>query len=628
MTGKRPLLWILVITFFAVLWVQWPRLQDPYQIEGDFSVLHWMHRFDDQELFKNDPSFFSRITEIELGSQTIVMDSGSPGFSWLFQIANTTIPFLTFSKLLIFPLTLIAVAYMYGIGKKIGGTETAVVLSLVFLVLNLASSTSVSTTGGLQRSFIFPLLLGLIYHLMNKQFGATAIILIIGGLVYPTVFVLGMATTALTLVDWQSLRQHHLKINWKGGIYLGTAVMIVMLIFTPSIMAQPTPTDDSNQTPGEFYQLFNSGGEGHVLTDPLYQSGSRAQLFTIFPFIGRGGLAVRGISIIHIAILTILAIITILLRPQALSEADPILKYFFVGIWISFTTAWLGIIILSSFPLYLPSRYTEASLFLVLLIFVVTNGKKSFSLFTQLLYEKTQIVVWIIFLLSLFLSIFAFISLISRNQEIPGLRNMYVLLLILSIIMMILALYRKFAPPKLSQSTNLPMPRKLNLIVGGSILAAIGAFYVFSFQSSPRIPDKAERDLYAYIETLPKDTNLSGSPNILSTVSLFGKRQVIYSCAGPNFVPEIIKDSLSAFYADPDDAQRVHNYCNEYDVDYWVVDSRLYKPGTRESLYCSLSPYDSELLPDLIHKNSYYFETISEDSYTFHSDYLFVVPCE
>jgi hypothetical protein len=629
--SRQSYVLVLLITVLAVLWVQWPRIRDPYQIEEDFRVLHWMHRFDDRSLFEADPTVFTRILEWEIGPWQLIMDGGSAGYSLLFQVANQFVPFLLFSKLLIFPLTLLAVTYIYGIGKRLWNTNTAVVLSLLFLVLALASSTSVSPTGGLQRSFIFPLLLGLIYHLISRQYGAVAVILIVSGLVYPAAFVLGATATMLTIVDWRHKAAKKLAVDKTGLFYLTTAVLITILALTPVIAYQVSPLDqrESAYPSGEMFQLFRVGSEAHILSNPLYQSGSRGQLFTNFPFIGRGGLATQGLSIIHIAILAVMALLTVWLNPRTIAATHSVLRRFFVSIWICFILSWLAILLTSAFPLYLPSRYTEASLFLILLIFVVGHGQTTFQ--QMLNHVQTQPGATAIFALLTSLGIVLFIIFIPVPQHADAVVNpkmFRTLLISLLIILWLLIIYKQRFARSLNVTVSIDPAHKKLLRVGILfVLFWVSLAYITIFQHDFYTATEVERALFAYLETQPGNIRLSGDPHTLSSIPLFAKRQVLYNCESPNFNPEVVQDSLSAYYAAPGEKQLVAAYCRKYDVDFFVVDSRTVTSQFVADRYCSFSPFDSEIVERVLTQPDFFFANLIDVDVVFQKEHLSLVAC-
>ena len=97
----------LLIAILVALRVQWSRLNDPYTIQDDFRKFHWMRRFEDPELFVDDP--LTSPTEISLGPVYLLVDEARPGYSLLFFLASPLIPPVIFNKLLIFPLLLLSV---------------------------------------------------------------------------------------------------------------------------------------------------------------------------------------------------------------------------------------------------------------------------------------------------------------------------------------------------------------------------------------------------------------------------------------------------------------------------------------------------------------------------------------
>lgn len=459
-----------------------------------------------------------------------------------------------------------------------------------------------------------------------------AVILIISGLVYPAAFVLGVTTTALTVVEWQFKSPRKFSVDWRGGVYLITAMIVTLLVLTPVVAHQVVRAQqpETATTSGEMFQLFRSSGDSHILSNPLYIGGGRGQLFTIFPFVGRGGLATQGLSIIHIAILATLALLTVLLRPRTIAETSAVLKRFFASIWICFGLAWLTILLTSAFPLYLPSRYTEASLFLVLLIFVVGHGQTTFQ--QALVYVQTRPQAITVIALFVSLGIALFISLIPVSQNTDKAVDpitFRILLVSLLVIMWLLLAYRQRRPVHSfgEGSTLRPISRRIfrASVVLALILGSLA--YIAVFQHDFYRASNAERALFAYLEAQPSNIRLGGDPHTLSSIPLFAKRQVLYNCESPNLNSEVIQDSLAAYYASPEEKELVSAYCDKYDVDFFVVDSRALDRQSVADMYCSFSPFDKDIVSRLPTQSDFFFANPVASNVVFQEDHLRLVTC-
>jgi hypothetical protein len=118
----RTLLWLaLAIGTLVALLVQGPRLADPYSVEEDFRNFYWMHRFQDSQLFEDDPLIRYRIVEYDVGPVHLIFDSGSPGYSLLFQLASYLMPVALVSKLLVFPLLWAAIYFSFALLRYANG---------------------------------------------------------------------------------------------------------------------------------------------------------------------------------------------------------------------------------------------------------------------------------------------------------------------------------------------------------------------------------------------------------------------------------------------------------------------------------------------------------------------------
>ncbi|MCP4423282.1 MAG: DUF4870 domain-containing protein [Chloroflexi bacterium] len=614
----------LLVTFLATLWVQWPRLIDPYQIEEDFRNYYWMHRFQDAELFENDPLIFNRIQEFEIGEFRLIVDTASPGYTLLFQAASNFMSFVLFSKALAFPLTLISVAYLFGIGYKLKDAPTAFALSLAFLPLNFAAATAISTIGGLQRSFIFPLLLGFIYHLMKRQDKTAVFFIFLGGVIYPSVFVLGAATYALTLIQLNG-KKRRFTIDWRRAIPLLTVSILLLIVLLPVLISQiqPSPEEGGRQQ-GELFL-----GAKRLLSDPLYQSGGRIQLLEDFPLVGRMGLATPGIDFIFIAFLGILALAIWLLNRDTARDLDPTLKQFFLAIWICFALSWFAFLLLGTFPLYLASRYTEAGLILFLLIFTAINGQDALRRFTRLMVERSHLAGWFLLPTAVLTAVFAFILPSLPTARVMDADSFRRQLLFLATALVGFSIYFIRRPqqslPGDTPATSLKWPWSWGLSIS---FLLVSAWFIAAFKPGYYGASSAERALFAYLETLPKDVSLNGAPRILSSIPTFAKRKVPFSCESPNFDPEIIMPSLRAYYASVGQESIIADFCNDRGIDYLVADTRNFAAETIAGEYCSFAPYDDAFRKEIGARSDFALNHAPEAARVFQEESLFVVACD
>jgi hypothetical protein len=96
--------------------------------------------------------------------------------------------------------------------------------------------------------------------------------------------------------------------------------------------------------------------------------------------------------------------------------------------------------------------------------------------------------------------------------------------------------------------------------------------------------DGTEMPLYRYLQSLPKDVVIAGHPVDMDNIPLLARRQVLANqeLALPYYtgyyavVRQRLLDMLLAYYAD--DARQVHDFVEQYGVDYMLLDTRRFAP--------------------------------------------------
>ena len=360
--NKYGLHFVLLIAILLAIWLQGPRLFNPYAVEEDFRRHHWMDGFDDADIYEEDPAVGSFVFRMETPLGTLVMDRRSPLYGLIFQLGGKVAPIVLISKLLVFPLLLTATYYAYRIGELARGRKVALALALAFIVINLASNTMSSTIGGLQRSFTAPLCLALIYYLMRRQDWRAALVITISGLIYAPVFLIGVLMYGMDLLAREGGRW---TFAWRRLLPLSLAVAVVTLFLLPLLLGQSGASATA------------AGGDRWAfLADPALQPDGRHALFSYFPLIGHGGLTLKGVDIIHTILFFSFLLLFWLLDRRSLVALPAALKYFLFASILGFAIAWLVALAASSFILYFPSRYTQATLLLFgLLAFMLNVGE-------------------------------------------------------------------------------------------------------------------------------------------------------------------------------------------------------------------------------------------------------------
>ncbi|MBP7999386.1 MAG: hypothetical protein KA314_12120 [Chloroflexi bacterium] len=613
----------LAVAFLLALWVQYARLIDPYSVEEDFRNFYWMHRFQNPDLFVDDPTIYGRVVSFVIGPIEFIMDNGSPLYSVLFQLTSGLIEPVLLSKLLIFPLLLTGAYYAFAIGDRLKGSGTGLALSLAFTSLILASHSAISVVGGLQRSFVTPLLLAMVYHLLVGQWHAAAIWLLFGGLIYPPTFLVGAGTYGLLCLGWDKSRRWPLIIHWRRLIPLLVVTFLVLLVLLPVTLS------GLNNTATIANDAAADGTKPFILNDPLYQKGGRFAFFLLFPLVGRGGIVIDGTELVHILFLFGLIIWFWRMKPTLMTEIPPVLKAFFFAGVFCYLLSWVSILLTSSFVLYLPSRFTQATFFLFGLIVAIIHLPEGLNNAARWIMRLQGKLIWGIVPL---LALSGLILVLPVSPDNPFLRttgSRWLLLgLILVCIGLMVVIQRRrtrlpLATPVTQGTKTTPSPFVWPLV--GGILFVASLFYVQLMGAGFYQATTDERALLAFLATLPEDSLLVGPPCLLDGVPLFARRQVLFTCERPHPDPDVVRLALETYYAPT--LAGLAPFCLAHGVDYVVVNEADFTPARIASGSYFFEPYDSELRPVLQQQQTFALAKLDQTEKLFQQGDLVVIAC-
>jgi hypothetical protein len=139
-------------------------------------------------------------------------------------------------------------------------------------------------------------------------------------------------------------------------------------------------------------------------------------------------------------------------------------------------------------------------------------------------------------------------------------------------------------------------------------------------------PEPPERQLLSFLETLPKDALLAGTPCALDDVSLFAKRQILFSCEHIRPDEPLMREALKMYYTD--NPQEIANFCRKHSVNYLVIDQHTYSDEFLEQGEIFFEPFNQEVLSDIAGQKSFTLAQVPNDLKIFQSGDYFVVPCD
>jgi len=171
------------------------------------------------------------------------------------------------------------------------------------------------------------------------------------------------------------------------------------------------------------------------------------------------------------------------------------------------------------------------------------------------------------------------------------------------------------------QSTN----GLVRLIITLCLILAAAIFYlsILGFQTID--PSEAERDIYEFVSTLPKDAILAGEPVIMSGIPLFSQRSVLFRDLHPDINPNAslyILDYFDAQYAES--PQKIIDFCQRYKVTHLVLDNNDFSPQYLAQKEFFYQPWNDVIIERVQDQSNFVLPRIEP---IFTSDPFVVIEC-
>jgi hypothetical protein len=109
----------------------------------------------------------------------------------------------------------------------------------------------------------------------------------------------------------------------------------------------------------------------------------------------------------------------------------------------------------------------------------------------------------------------------------------------------------------------------------GVMVVSLGTVYINTLEAETTNPSEHERDIYAFVASLPKDAVFAGDPDVMTNIPLFSKRSVLFRDLFPRSDAPIV-EYFDAQYAEI--PERILDFCQRYQVSYLVMDTREFDP--------------------------------------------------
>lgn len=629
-------LWLIFFSVIGVTWLQWPRLGDPYRVDEDFRSFYWFAKFQTPQLFPNDADVGARYVEIWMPwGQPFQTSIYSSGYDFLFYIASFVMEPVLFSKLLPFIVMPITIIYLFEFGRLARNQNTGLVLSIGFLLFNLAASSAVSVVNGLQRSFALTFVIALIYYLQAQKYKSAIIATLIAALFYPPACVLMLATWGVTSLPLLRVPKIGGWLQSRVTAHLLLTVILTSIALSPSVLhrlgllndllTSPAQADPevAVETPDVEVELPHS-----LFANPAYGPGGSAELFYSFPLVGRGGIVDLGEDLINLFILLALSGLIVLVRGGEAFNMPRTVWAMSAATLIMFVAAWLMAFLINNFLLYLPSRYTRVGLFLFLFLFFSLNLLDFVKEGPVLLRRNPRRLVWLVVSIELGIAGLIFFY-PSEQATISGL-NMKWLLGLTGLVFGVLGVALLQKPSGSSQQMIRPVKLSPVIKAGIGLVAIVCVVGWLTYASiltevSYLNPSAEERELFEFLATLPVDAVIAGTPCTLDSVELFAERSVLFSCERSRADERTIQEGLMAYYAS--DNQVINEFCKNHRVDYLVIDLGVYSEEFLTAGQIYFEPYNQILLAQLQNQKEFALTQVPPEVKLFQRDAIFVMRC-
>ncbi|MBN1994983.1 MAG: hypothetical protein JW953_19970 [Anaerolineae bacterium] len=599
--GRRLLVMAVFIFLLLAMWTLSSYLWDQYRVVRDVQNFYWMARAQDPTLFATDYLYISNevMFQIDVWGFHLLLYPLSLGYGLFFYLASAFIDYVWLTKLSILVLAPICLIYLFKLGRWLENNLTGFSLGLLFIFFILASPQSISIFTGLQRAFALPLLIVFLYYLTRQQYLGAALLLLMGALIYLPCFPLMVITYGLSLVKIE----HPFKLSFINRS--GLVPFIVVLLLAAAIVALALAVPLGWLSPSTAaVSTSEIQAQPSLSQNPLHQSGGSVPLFIGFPFLGRAGIFDTGADVTNFLVLLILSfLIYKVVGRSSLRRAPGTVWHLLAAGIIMYLLSLFFVFALSSNALYWPSRYTRSALFVTPLFFVGLNWVDFIRYLPDWLAKNVRLIIFFIFTLGLALGIVFFLS-PNQAMLIPTFWLMG--LMVIGILVPLLASVLFWLVFSWQASPKTPFSQ--HLLKWGSAIVLAGAvvylatIYTKTLGLKTHNPSPDERNLYAYIASLPKDTVLAGDPDIMEGIPLFSKRSVLFRSLFPDPNAPFIQYFDAQYAATP---QPMLEFCQQYDVGYLVLNMQDFVPDYLAKEQFFYQPWNDEIVKLVTHRSTF-----------------------
>ncbi|MEW6717742.1 MAG: hypothetical protein AB1345_09590 [Chloroflexota bacterium] len=586
--------WLIVITvvvaFLMAFWSLWPQLWDGYRVPVDFQHFYWMARFQDPQLFPTDYILSDYLLEVDIGGHSLILYPRSLGYGLLFYLFSTLISPIWLCKFLFLPLLAITAIFSFQMGAELGDELSGLIFSVFTIFFLLASTDSISSASGLPRGFAMPLITVFLFLLRKQKYVQAGILIVLGALFYLPVLPLFFLTYFFSLFRIRPSAGFNVSKRAMYPLILGVVlsglVLFLMVKVEFDLSSIPSLSDLAETTA--------------LTQDPYYLPGGPAPLFTRFPWLGKAGLFDKDPDVLQALVLLVLSFLVYLVLGSSSLRRLP------AGVWqlflagaVMFIASAVVLFRFSSFALYYPSRYSQLTIYSLLLFYVGLNWKEFLEAAPGWMRRnhRLTLIILLTFAGGVFGWLALFIIMPSQWTAYPllGWAGFLITGLLSVLVFSSLFYLGYFAFGEVSNVIHSPrrLGKLLIVLVLGFIALVPGARYLRMFTVESINPTTSERALFQFISALPEDTLIAGDPYEMTAIPLFSQRSVLFMSLFPDPHAPILA-FFDAYYAE--DSGVLLDFCKDQGVDYLVQDQRDFLPEFIRQEKFFFQPYNEHIV--------------------------------
>jgi len=358
----------IILIIFVLITTQYRALTDNYHVNDDVRNIFFVNNFPDSL----EDNLLAQYAYGKWVSATIYL-------SHFYIMIDKFVDFIFFTKVMSIFTFLLSVFFIYKLGKVIKNKKYALILTFLFI---LQPWTVHPFSGGLSKSFAFPLLIIFLYYLIKKDNLKLSLVLLLEAMLYPPIFLISLFTFGLSLID---LKRKRINLNLKRNrLFFISIIISFMLVLVPITLINYGIKDVVTFKEAVLSPEFYGGGNIPIFRGNIpFTSDIKsiiASLVTIYDTRISRPFHTNALFVLLMASLVFM----IIYKEKIFKLPREIYLMFFSSLFLQ------SLAVLLLFRLYLPVRYIQYSfpLFLIIILahglYILSENKKTKPIFMVL----------------------------------------------------------------------------------------------------------------------------------------------------------------------------------------------------------------------------------------------------